>query len=184
MKYSLTLVAAALCLTVQSAQAQTTRAELQQATAATQEKPAVAQQGKKYGIYQLNTELVAVPQALANRAIARQEVANMTLVERNALTDPDQYIDFRRNAVVQNAVTGEMGVVTGNISVLSQNAADVQSLLQQFNLKVVRSAAATGIYIVQPNQDVELLQLLDQIKQSGLVKTARLDILEKRYSNQ
>lgn len=184
MKYSLSIVAIALCLSAQGVQAQTAKDEFRPVETATAETVTVKQNTAKYGVYQLNAELIAVPQALADRSNARQDLANMTLVSRAAMTDLDQVIEFRRHAVVENLLTGETGIVTGNISLLSSQRADVQTLLQQFDLKIVRSATATGVYIVQPNRDVELLSLLQQIQSSGLVKTARLDILEKKYTNQ
>lgn len=184
MKYSLSIVAIALCLSAEGAQAQTAKDEFRPVETVTAEQATVKQNSTKYGVYQLNTELIAVPQALADRSNARQDLANMTLVSRAAMADLDQVIEFRRNAVVENLLTGETGIVTGNISLLSNQRAGVQTLLQQFDLKIVRSATATGVYIVQPNSDVELLGLLQQIQSSGLVKTARLDILEKKYTNQ
>ncbi len=184
MKYSLSIVAIALCLSAPGAQAQTLKDELRQSDTFTSEKVSVNPNTAKYGVYQLNQELIAVPQALADRSTAQQDLANMTLVSRADMTDLDQVIEFRRNAVVENLLTGETGIVTGNISLLSSKTADIQTLLQQFELKIVRSASATGVYIVQPKHDVELLGLLQQINNSGLVKSARLDILEKKYSNQ
>lgn len=184
MKSSLSIVAIALCLSAQGVQAQSVKDELRPTETVAAEQVSVKQNSAKYGVYQLNPELIAVPQALADRSNAQRDLANMTLVNRAAATDVDQIIEFRRNAVVDNLLTGETGIVTGNISLLSSPDTDLQSLLQQFNLKIVRSAAATGVYIVQPRQDVELLGLLQQIHSSGLVKTARLDILEKKYSNQ
>ncbi|MGP9799457.1 hypothetical protein [Rheinheimera sp. NSM] len=184
MKYSLSVLSVALCLSVSSVNAQSLKAGLQQNNVPAEQKVRVNKAASQYGVYQLKTELVAVPQALADRSVSLADVGNMTLVNRVSANDVEQFIDFRRNAVVQNSLTGELGVVTGNISLLHSKGSDIQNLLQQFNLKIVRSAGSTGVYIVQPQQDVDLLQLLTQIKASGLVKTARLDILEKKYSNQ
>lgn len=184
MKFSLSIVAVALCLTTTGVNAQTVRDELRPVQTPVTERNDVAANTLQYGVYRLNPELIAVPQALADRNNAQRDLANMTLVSRASVDGLDEVIEFRRNAVVENQLTGEPGIVTGNISLLSAAGADLSSLLQQFDLKVVRSAAATGVYIVQPNRDVELLGLLAQIQSSGLVKTARLDILEKKYTNQ
>jgi len=188
MKYKTSILATTLCLVMNTACAQELKNELQQnANTRTVEKPSMAvnvNQAGKYGMYQLQPDLIAVPQALADRNNSRKDIGNMTLVSRPADTDVDQMLEFRRNAVVRNSMTGEMGVVTGNISVLAKPDTGITGLLQQFNLKVVRSASSTGVYIVQPKDDVELVALLQQIKASGLVSTARLDILERKYTNQ
>ena len=188
MKYKASILATTLCLVMNTACAQDLKTELQQdVQTRIAEKPSMAakdNQAVKYGMYQLQPDLIAVPQALANRSNSQQDIGNMSLVSRPADSDVDQMLEFRRNAVVRNSMTGEMGVVTGNISVLGKPGSSIDNLLQQFNLKIVRSASSTGVYIVQPVNDVELVSLLEQIKASGLVSTARLDILEKKYSNQ
>lgn len=183
MKFHFSVLSLALCVFAGSSSAQSLKAELLQKPEQPQHKMQSKSDAPQYGVYQLQPELVAVPQALADRSMRKHDIGNMTLVAA-AATDVDDALEFRRNAVVQNRMTGELGVVTGNISLLQKKDADIAPLLQQYDLKVVRSAAATGVYIVQPNSDVNLLNLLSQINNSGLVKTARLDILEKRYVNQ
>jgi hypothetical protein len=184
MKYSLSVLALAVGVFASAAGAQSLKTELQQQPAGQPQKKQLQSATAQYGVYQLQPQLTAVPQALADRRVSHKDIGNMALVSTAGTPDVDQALAFRRNSVVQNRLTGELGVVTGNISLLQQKGADIQPLLQQLNLKVVRAAAATGVYIVQPKQDVNLLQLLADINGSGLVKTARLDILEKRYSNQ
>lgn len=188
MKFKIAVLAASLCLTIPTAYAQNFKSELKQAAPTHNvDKPSfVSHKGKtvKYGMYQLQPDLIAVPQALANQANTRHHIADMALVSRINSAELDEFIEYRRNAVVRNSMTGEMGVVTGNISILSKKDADITALLQQFNLKIIRSANVSGVYIVQPATDVELLSLLQQINASGLVNTARLDILEQKYTNQ
>jgi len=183
MKFHLSVLSLALCAFANNSVAQPLKDELLQKTQQPQHKMQNNTGAPQYGVYQLKPELIAVPQALADNSVRKHDIGNMALVAASA-TDVDDALAFRRNTVVQNRMTGELGVVTGNISLLQKKGADIEPLLQQFNLKVVRSAAATGVYIVQPNSDVDLLNLLSQINGSGLVKTARLDILEKRYVNQ
>lgn len=187
MKYKVSILATTLCLLVNTSSAQDLKSELRQNTVEPSlEKASMAEANHagRYGVYLLQPDLVAVPQALADRSISKKDIGNMTLVQRASTNDIVQTIEFRRNAVVRNNMTGEMGVVTGNISVLAKPGSDITNLLRQLDLKVVRSASVTGVYVVKPNTDVELLSLLDQIKASGLVSTARLDILERKYSNQ
>ena len=188
MKYKVSVLATTLCLAMSSVGAQDLKNELRhdmQTRVVDKPNMTVVNSGAaKYGMYQLQPELVAVPQALANSGSNRQNIGNMSLVSRGTDSDVERMLEFRRNAVVQNSMTGEMGIVTGNISVLGKSADDMNSLLQQFNLKIVRSASSTGVYIVQPVNDVELVSLLQQINASDLVRTARLDILEQKYSNQ
>lgn len=187
MKYKVSILATTLCLLVNTACAQDLKSELRpDSVTRSAEKPSMVKKETvaTYGAYRLNADLIAVPQALANRDVSTQDIANMTLVQRSTSADLDQVIEFRRNSVVRNNMTGEMGVVTGNISLLAKPGSDINSLIRQLDLRVVRSASVTGVYVVQPRADIELLSLLEQIKASELVSTARLDILERKYSNQ
>lgn len=185
MKYKTSILATALCLLMNAAYAQDLKNELlRHDNTRTVEKPSMtvnANQPGKYGVYQLQPDLIAVPQTLAN---SHKGIGNMTLVARTADTDVDQMLEFRRNSVVRSRMTGEMGVVTGNISVLAKPDTGITSLLRQFNLRVVHSASSAGVYVVQPKDDVELISLLQQIEASGLISTARLDIMERKYTNQ
>lgn len=188
MKYSKLVLAVTLSLSAFALQAQNNSSLLkQELTAQPAEKSTMEKrtgQANVYGAYQLESNLVAVPQSLAELTVRKTDIGNMAVVERAvSATDTDLRRDLRANDVVRNTFSGELGVITGNVALLGQ-ADDVSTLLQQFDLQVVKAAKSTGIYIVKPNRDVDLVQLLADIKTSGLVKTARLDVLEKKYSTQ
>lgn len=86
--------------------------------------------------------------------------------------------------MVQNRITGELGVVTGNLTILLKEGVSIQQLEQQFGFTTIESAEKTGVYIVQPNKEQNLLPIREQLERSGLIKVVRLDILEKKYTNQ
>jgi hypothetical protein len=137
---------------------------------------------KTYGVYTLQPKLVALPQSLASRSATSQELGNFTLVATDAGNKAIE--EFRKNAVVQNRITGELGVVTGNLTILLKEGVSIQQLEQQFGFTTIESAEKTGVYIVQPSKEQNLLPIREQVERSGLIKVVRLDILEKKYTNQ
>lgn len=188
MKYSKLVLAATLSVNAFALQAENNTSLLkQELTAQPAEKFTMAKrtgQANVFGAYQLESNLVAVPHALAELAARKADIGNMAVVQRAvSAADTDLRRDLRANDVVRNTFSGELGVVTGNVTLLGKQDA-VNTLIQQFDLQVVKAAKSTGVYIVKPNRDVDLVTLLNDIKASGLVKTARLDVLEKKYSTQ
>lgn len=88
---------------------------------------------------------------------------------------------LRAGAMVYNDITRLTGEVTGNITVLMNNA-DIHALANEFNLSVVYQDNTTGIGQLNAAGHSDLAALLSDIQASDLVRSARLDILEARYS--
>lgn len=183
MNYIKTAVATIVLLLAFSTQAQSARERLEP-TAQIAKMPSrtVDPNVKSYGVYVLQPKLIALPQSLANRSATSLELGNFTLVATDQKNQASN--EFRKNAVVQNSVTGELGVITGNLTLLLKDNVSIRQLEQQFGLTTIESAQETGVYIVQPNRDQDLVPLQEQLERSGLTKVVRLDILEKKYKNQ
>lgn len=184
MNYIKTTLASILLVSVCSAQAQSARELLKQPAVQTENKPSrtIDPNAKTYSVYALQPKLVALPQSLASRTATSQELGNFTLVATDKGNKAIE--EFRKNAVVQNRITGELGVVTGNLTILLKEGASIQQLEQQFGFTIIESAEKTGVYIVQPSKEQNLLPIREQLERSDLIKVARLDILEKKYTNQ
>lgn len=184
MNYLKTVLVMMLAVSIFSVQAKSARELLGQPTVQMDNKPSrdIDPNSKTYGVYVLQSTLIALPQSIASRPDSSKELGNFTLVatEKNSKTIDE----FRRNAVVKNSVTGELGVITGNLTILLKDNVNIQQLEQQFSFTIMESAEETGIYIVQPSTEQNLIPIQDQLKRSGLVKAVRLDILENKYKNQ
>lgn len=137
---------------------------------------------KTYGGYVLQSTLVALPQSLANQSVKSEKLGNLALVATAKKSEAVN--EFRKNAVVQNSITEELGVVTGNLTILLKDGVSIQQLEQQFDFSIIKSAEEIGFFIVQPDKEQNLIPIQEQMQSSGLTKVVRLDILEKKYKNQ
>jgi hypothetical protein len=175
MNFKLTLVALAAIGTMACAQATEVSPELKKLLPAKTEAVKERTVGNAdFGVYKLLPELALAPASLAadtshgtlsGRALVKQTVVN---------TDGA----VKTDAVVRNLLTGELGVVTGRLSILASDTAALHSLQQDFGLKLVK-AVGDKIAIMQAPAGANLTELVDSIRKSGLVKEARLDVVEK-----
>lgn len=88
------------------------------------------------------------------------------------------------NTVVRNLLSGELAIMTGRISVLTQDAAALSAAAQQLGLKPLKSLRKGQLQMLQAGADADLLQLMQQLQQVSGVKTVKLDVLDKRYTAQ
>ena len=177
MKFTLSLVALAAIGTLASAQATEISAELKKMAPQKIQTQVTAKTGNAdFGVYQLQPQLALVPSSLAGTS-AEGTLSGRSLVQQTVV-NPDSTL--KANAVVKNLLTGELGVVTGRLSILVKDKATLQTVQQQFGLSLVK-AMGQKVAILQAPAGSDLTALLESIRQSGLVQEARLDVTEKLY---
>ena len=79
--------------------------------------------------------------------------------------------------VLKNHISGGFAVVTGHFAVRVDNQSNLNALLEQFNLAVVKNLNM-DVVIVKPVSQVDLNQLQGKMVASGLVKAVKLEKLE------
>jgi hypothetical protein len=174
MKIKLTIAALAAIGTITAVQAAEINPELKKfAAVKTEAKKERLNESADFGVYKLQPDLVLVPSSLAGKT--DQGVLNGRAVVQQAVINTDGKV--KTDAVVRNLLTGEIGVVTGRISILAKDQASLQELRQQFGLNLVK-AVNKQIAIVQAPAGADLTVLMKSIRESGLVKEARLDVIE------
>lgn len=80
--------------------------------------------------------------------------------------------------VVFNEITNDYGVLTGLLSVLVSDKASVRDIANQFGLEVETSEDSIGLGLLSAGQDVDLVELADKIRESGLVRAVEIDVQE------
>lgn len=177
MKFKLTLVALATIGTMASVQAVEVSPELKRLMPAKSETvKAKKVENADFGVYKLLPDLALAPASLAADKAAGT-LSGRALVQQ-AVVNTDGVV--KTDAVVRNLLTGELGVVTGRLSILANDAAALQRLQQEFGLKSVKTVG-DKIAIMQAPAGANLTELVDSVRKSGLVKEARLDVVEKLY---
>lgn len=82
------------------------------------------------------------------------------------------------DTVVRNTLTGELGILTGRLHIVSNNAALLQQLSQRYGLKPVKSLRNGKVQLLEAPTGADLVQLLQQVRLEQGVQAARLDVLE------
>lgn len=173
MKIKLAIAALAAIGTMTSVQAAELNPELKKLAVKTEAKKQQLNEKADFGVYKVQPDLVLVPSSLAgsnNTAL----INGRAIVQRTAVSADST---IKTDSVVKNLLTGEMGVVTGRISILAKDQQSLQQLQQQFGLGLVK-AINKQIAIVQAPAGTNLTELMKSIRASGLVKEAKLDVIE------
>ncbi|MCA1930037.1 hypothetical protein [Rheinheimera sp.] len=174
MKIKLAIAALAAIGTMTSVQATELNPELKKlAPVKTETKKHQLDEKADFGVYKLQPDLVLVPSSLAGNN--NQGLVNGRAIVQQAKVSTDGAV--KTDSVVKNLLTGEMGIVTGRISILAKDQASLQQLQQQFGLGLVK-AVSKQIAIVQAPAGANLSELIQSIRASGLVREARLDVVE------
>lgn len=82
------------------------------------------------------------------------------------------------DTVVRNTSTGELGILTGRVQIVSSNAAVLQELTQRFALQPLKSLRGGKVQLLEAPAGTDLVNLLQQIRAVQGVQAARLDVLE------
>lgn len=80
--------------------------------------------------------------------------------------------------VVYNEITSDYGVLTGHVSVLAADGANVRDIAEQFGLQVEMSESSIGLGVLYAGADADLVELAQLIRESGLARAVKIDVLE------
>lgn len=97
-----------------------------------------------------------------------------------ALTDHDsrEVVPTEGN-VVFNEITNDYGVLTGFISVVAADHADVSQIASDFGLDVELRSDARGLGILYAGTDTDLVELAAAIRDSGLARAVEIEVQEQ-----
>lgn len=87
---------------------------------------------------------------------------------------------LREGVQLYNEATRTTGTVTGNITVLVDGVT-LGDIASEFGLSVVYHDRTSGIGQLNASSHDDLQALVEAVKASGMVRAARVDIIEPRY---
>jgi hypothetical protein len=93
------------------------------------------------------------------------------------VTDPE----ITPGTVVQNTMTGQLGYYSGQVLTLLKDAKSREAVQGRFGLQLVRVGGDEALVLFRAPAGQDLIKLRDDLRASGLVNEARLDLVEKRY---
>jgi hypothetical protein len=185
MKTNVMMLAVAAMLTSVAASAVDKKTALLESGELKAVRPAASQAPGVSGnsLYKVMPQLKAVEDGapVVGRVVSR--LGGRALVESVApsrVTNPE----ITPGAVVQNTMTGELGYYSGNLLVMLKDPAKSAEVQKSFNLSVVRVGGVESLVLYRAAAGTDLRKLRTELLASGLVREARLDLVEKRNQPQ
>ncbi len=126
-----------------------------------------------FGSYIVERELAYVPSSVVNTDMVISTKGSMSLVKTDNRID--QVI---KGTLVKNILTNEFGTLSGNISVLLKDGVSADDIATETGLTVVTSYAGTQIAVLKVTGTQDIIEANKQLKLSGLVKVAKIEVLE------
>ena len=129
-----------------------------------------------FGAYKIERNLVYIPKSVAsiNNVIATK--GNMAIVKSDTTIDR-----VAKGTLVRNTLTNEVSALSGNISVLLKKGVSANQVAEESGLSLVSAYAGTQIAVLKVTGTQDLLKASESLKASGLVKVARIEVLEMRH---
>lgn len=80
-------------------------------------------------------------------------------------------------SVVRNVITGEYGVLTGNIMIAAPSSV-ISQIEADFGVTRLKSYEEISVFLVKAPSDSDVKELANQISQIAAVKEARIDVID------
>ncbi|PWK54366.1 S8 family serine peptidase [Pleionea mediterranea] len=128
-----------------------------------------------FGGYKVERKLKYVPVSQIGQQKVIKKTQSMAIVETASQTT------VTKNTVVRNILTGELAPLSGNINVLLKDGVTADQVSSQLGLTLVVSYPNTKLAVFKASPDADVIEVAAAIKSSGLVKSARIEVLETIY---
>lgn len=132
-----------------------------------------------FGSYVIQRDLAYVSASVANSESIISTNGNMAVVKANS---PVEYVG--KGTLVKNTFTNEISPLSGNISVLLKAGISANEVSSATGLEVVSSYAGTQIAVLKVTGKQDIIEARNQLKASGLVKVAKIEVLEILHKEQ
>lgn len=130
-----------------------------------------------FGMYKVEKSLALVPATIAAEDAVIEKRGNDVVIKLDKQNDV-----VYPGSLVRNIFTGNLAPVSGNISVLLAEGVSAQDVATQTGLKLISSFGGTGLAVVAVASNQDVLDAAKQLRKSGLVKEARIEVLEARHT--
>ncbi len=132
------------------------------------------------GMYEIMPNLQSVNTEQVGAAEIVAELGSQAIVAKPTQTATTETGKIQAGTVVKNRFSGEYGIYSGKLLILLKENANFTNLQQQFGLELVKNTGDSQLLIIKSRRNQDLKELSQQLKDSGLVESVRIDMLERR----
>lgn len=133
-------------------------------------------QKSDFGSYKVERNLVYIPKSVASTNNIISTKGNMAIVKSDT---PIKRV--AKGTLVRNTLTNEVSALSGNISVLLKKGISAHQVTEESGLTLVSAYAGTQIAVLKVTGNQDLIEASKTLKASGLVKVARIEVLEMKH---
>jgi len=130
-------------------------------------------QKSDFGSYKVERNLAYISASVANADDIISTKGSMAIVQASA---PIERV--AKGTLVRNTLTNEVSALSGNISVLLKAGVSADEVSSKTGLSVVSAYAGTQIVVFKVTGTQDLIEASKQLKSTGLVKVAKIEVLE------
>lgn len=132
-----------------------------------------------FGSYTVQRNLVSVPKSVASADMVISTEGNMAIVHSDT---PIERVT--KGTLVKNSLTNEVSSLSGNISVLLKSEVSANDVSEMTGLSLVSAFAGTQIAVFKVTGTQDLIEASKQLRATGLVKVAKIEVLEIMHKAQ
>lgn len=129
-----------------------------------------------FGSYKVERNLVYIPKSVASANSIVSTKGNMAIVKSDTPVER-----VAKGTLVRNTLTNEVSALSGNISVLLKKGISANQVTEETGLSLVSAYAGTQIAVLKVTGNQDLIEATKTLKASGLIKVARIEVLEMRH---
>jgi len=126
-----------------------------------------------FGSYIVERNLVSIPKSVASADTTIATQGSMAIVHSDT---PIERVT--KGTLVKNTLTNEVSALSGNISVLLNADVSADAVSEATGLSLVSAYAGTQIAVFKVTGTQDLIEASKQLKATGLVKVAKIEVLE------
>ena len=132
-----------------------------------------------FGSYKIEKNLRLVPSSVASDDHVVMRKGEITVVSVETSSDV-----VTKGTLVRNIFTNNLTSLSGNITILLKDGMSASDVASAAGLKVVSLFPGTKIAVLAVNDGQDILVASKQLKASGLIKEAKIEVLETIYTAQ
>jgi hypothetical protein len=150
-----------------------------QASQPTAQSDALAAVTADFGTYVVQPQFSAVERNGNPIRNVVAEFGSRRVVAAQAAPSGQTKTRVRTNTVVRNLISGDLGIVTGHLTILTHDSVALANAINSLGLKKLNSINHGTVVIVEAPADADLLAIQAKLKAVSGVRKVKLDVLEK-----
>ncbi len=131
-----------------------------------------------FGSYHIEKDLTLVNENQVKDRRVIQRANNGVIVTKN-ITDKKQF--SYNTTVVRNINTGKLAPLSGNIIVLLKEGTSAQGIAEKLGVKVYMKFPDSAIAVFSVPNDKDIVKVYENMVASSSIKSAQIEVLEKKY---